>query len=342
VSSVPDAENQLADGAHVVRAYLETGNYERARELLRGLLSQHPSSPDLLKLDAHTEYMLENYPRTEQSAQAALAIDPSDEWAMRLYALALDGLGHQDEALWMAWRTVIAHPNLPVTHWLYARLLYGTRKFSAALVVVQEALRLKPEYVEALALRGAILKGLGRIEESSESYRQALVLDPDDAIVLHNLALNRLRRGRFSAALQGLLGAAGLDPKLGDLARGNIGVVLAKMLSRAAILCAALGVAILVVGVAASDGAATAQPRVVAGLITAALIVALTWTARAVPRRVVKSVLRKRPSIVIRLVHALLAAGVGLWITVLGGAAWSIPAGLGLGVFSLYFIKVDP
>lgn len=117
-----------------------------------------------------------------------------------------------------------------------------------------------------------------------------MVLDPDDAIVLHNLALNRLRRGRFSAALQGLLGAAGLDPKLGDLARGNIGVVLAKMLSRAAILCAALGVAVLVVGVAASDGAATAQPRVVAGLITAALIVAVAWTVRIVPHRVVKSV----------------------------------------------------
>jgi Flp pilus assembly protein TadD len=342
VTSETDAEHHLADGAHVVRAYLETGNYERARELLRGLLSQSPSNPDLLKLDAHTEYMLENYPRTEQSAQAALAIDPSDEWAMRLYALALDGLGRQDEALWMAWRTVIANPNLPVTHWLYARLLYGARKFSIALVVVQEALRLKPEYVDALALRGAILKGLGRIEESSESYRQALVLAPDDAIVLHNLALNRLRRGKFSAAMQGLLGAAGLDPKLGDLARGNIGVVLAKMLSRSAVLCAALGVAVLVVGVAASDGATTAQPRAVAGLITAALIVALTWTARVVPRPLVKSVLRKRTSLVIRIVHALLAVGVGLWITVLGGGAWSTPVGLGLGVLSLYFIKVDP
>ncbi len=45
-----------------MRAYLETGNFERARELLRDLLSQNPSNPDLLKLDAHTEYMLENYP----------------------------------------------------------------------------------------------------------------------------------------------------------------------------------------------------------------------------------------------------------------------------------------
>ncbi len=86
---------------------------------------------------------------------------------MRLYALALDGLGREDEALRMAWRTAIANPNLPVTHWLYARLLYGARKIGAALVVVDEALRLKPAYVEALSLRGAILKGLGRIDESS-------------------------------------------------------------------------------------------------------------------------------------------------------------------------------
>src|SRR5262249_6784551 len=54
------------------------------------------------------------------------------------------------------------------------------------------------------------------------------------------------------------------------------------------------------------------------------------WLIRAVPRRVLISVLRDRAFVVARFVHALLAVGLGLGVTVFGGPAWVIPAGIGL------------
>ena len=50
-----------ADISHVVDAYFETGNYARARDVLRGLLAQQPNDADLLAQNARAEYLLENY-----------------------------------------------------------------------------------------------------------------------------------------------------------------------------------------------------------------------------------------------------------------------------------------
>jgi tetratricopeptide (TPR) repeat protein len=340
VTSGADTDGK-ADAVNIARAYIETGNFGRARDLLRQQLSQHPNDAELLAVYADAELRLENYPGAADSARAALSITPSDAATMRIYVLALDGLGRTHEALGLAWRSAIDHPNDPVAHWLYARLLHDAREYKSALVVVDEALRLSPAFTSALFLRGLILKRLGRIEESTIAYQRVLELDPDNAEALHNLAINRLRRGKLGRALEGLLGAARLDPMLGDLARANIGLVLSKMLSRAAIVTLVLGVAVMVAGVAAADGDATAQQRTVVGVITAALVVALWRMQRVVPWHVVKSALRRRPSLAIRIVHALVGVAVGSWVSALGAPAWSIPTGMGLAVFSLFLIRVD-
>jgi tetratricopeptide (TPR) repeat protein len=330
-----------ADAVNIARAYLETGNYERARDLMSQQLSQNPNDCELLALYADAELRLENYPSAAESARAALAIAPSDAATTRIYALALDGLGRTADALELAWRSALDNPNDPVAHWLYARLLHDARQYGSALIVVDEALRLRPSFTAALFLRALILKRLGRTEESNAAYQRVLQLAPDHAEALHNLAVNRLGRGKLGRALEGLLGAARLNPSLGDLARLNIGFVLSKMLSRAAIIALVLGMATAVTAVARADGDTTLKPRVVVGVVTAGLIVALWRMQRVVPRRVLKASVRRRPSLVIRIVHLMAGVGLGLWVTVLGAPPLAIPAGFGIAVFSLFLIKVD-
>jgi Flp pilus assembly protein TadD len=226
---MPDSGLDPAQKAiHVADAYFDSRNYERAREVLRRSLAEHPNDPDLLAQHARAEFLLDNYPAAAWGAYAALSAAPHDEMAMRIYALSLDGLGRAYDAMWMAWRTVTTHPNSLLAHRLYARLLQKSRQFPSALLAVDEALRLGPTDVDTLILRGSILHDLGRMGESDASYRQALTLDPGNAEALNNLGVNRLRRGSFGPALRGFLGAAGIDPTLGDLARRNIGVVSAE------------------------------------------------------------------------------------------------------------------
>ena len=325
---------------HLAEAYFETRNYERAREVLRGLLAEHPNDPAILADYARAEYLLDNYPSAASSAYAALAAAPQDEMAMRIYALSLDGLGRPHDALWMAWQGVIAHPNEPLQHRVYARLLQRSRQFPSALIVVDEALRLNPASADALVLRGSILHDVGRIPESTAAYQQALSLDPGNAEAVNNLAVNRLRGNKFGDALRGFMGAAGLDPSLGDLARRNIGAVLAKMLQRITVLAVVLGLEVAVVGSTPTMDRRTLMIRVLGGMLAAVLIAYLGSLLRVTRRQVLASSLKDRPFVAARLIHALLAVGAGAWVAIFGGAPWTVPIGVLLIVSGLILARV--
>jgi tetratricopeptide (TPR) repeat protein len=332
--------DQADQAIRIAEAYFETENYERAREVLRRSLSHHPSDPGLLAQHARADYLLENYDGAAQSAYAALSAAPQHELAMRIYALSLDGVGRYADALWMAWQGVKTHPNEPLQHRVYARLLQKSRQLDSALVVVDEALRLDPASPDGLVLRGSILHDLGRIDESTASYRQALALDANHAAALNNMAVNRLQRGKFGHALRGFLGAAGSDPALGDLVRRNIGAVLAKMLRRLTVVATVLAVLIQVLGFAHGDGHPTVTLRVVTGLVTAALVFILGRLLHAVPRSVLVSVLRDRGFVVARLVHTLLVMGLGAWVTAFDGMAWTVAAAGILTIGGLILARV--
>lgn len=332
--------DRFDDAIHRAEVYFETGSAERAREVLRGSLSRHPNEPSLLAQHARAEYLLDNYPGAAASAYAALSAAPKDELAMRIYALSLGGLGRISDGMWMAWRGVVAHPNEPLQHRVYARLLQQARHLPMALIAVDEALRLAPASPDALVLRGSILHDLGRIEESTEAYHQALSLDPGNATALNNMAVNRLQSGKFRRAVRGFLGAAGSDPTMGDLARRNIGAVLARLLSRATVLSVSLGMLVCFVGAAHSDGHSTVSMRVLTGMTAMTLIVILGWLFRSIPRRILASVLRDRVFVAVRIVHALLAVGLGAWATVFGGPAWMVPAGVVLIISGVILVRV--
>ncbi|OBK44363.1 tetratricopeptide repeat protein [Mycobacterium sp. 1081908.1] len=330
----PDQAVRLAE------AYFDSKNYERARDVLRQSLARHPNDPSLLAHHARAEYMLDNYPGAAWSAYAALSAAPQDEMSMRIYALALDGLGRGYEALWMAWRTVVAHPNDHLPHRLYARMLHKALHHSAALLEVDEALRLDPASVDALILRGSILHDLRRMGESDAAYQQALTLDPGNAEALNNLAVNRLRRGGFQHALRGFLGAAGIDPTLGDLARRNIGVVLRKVLRLVTIAATILGFLVALAAGLYSEGHPTTVIRVLAGLVAAALVAVLVRLGRAIPRPVLVSVLRQQFFVALRIAHSLLAVAAGTWIAVWPGPVGMVGVGGMLTISGLILFRV--
>lgn len=331
--------DSMAEAIAVADAYIESKNYQRAREVLRQSLAEHPNDPGLLAHNARAEYLLGDHTQAAASAYAALSAAPHDELAMRIYALALDGQGRGQEALWMAWRTVRQHPNEVLSHRLYARILQKARRFPDALIEVDEALRLSPADVDTLVLRGTILHDLGHIAESSATYERVLALDPANAEAQNNLAVNRLRGGKFGHALRGFLGAAGSDPKLGNLVRRNIGAVLATILRRVTVLAVVVGILSAFVGSAREMDFRTVLMQVLVGMGVVVLIGNFVWLLRAVPRRTLISAARGRAGVVFRIVHAVLAVVVGTCAVAFGGSAWTIPAGAFVAISGLIIVR---
>ncbi|KAA1249030.1 tetratricopeptide repeat protein [Mycobacterium simiae] len=324
----------------VVEAYFDTGKYEIARESLRCLLSQHPNDPALLTQYSRAEYMLNNHVSAAHSAYAALSAAPQDEFAMRMYALSLEAMGRDWDALCMAWQTVLTHPNEPVVHRVYARLLRKARQTNNALYAADQALRLGPANAESLILRGAILHDLGRFPESDAMYREALLLDPDNADAINNLAINRLHRWRLISALRGFLVAAGAQPAMGARARRNIGAVLHKVFQCVTVVALVIGVFSAVVVNIANDGKPTTALRVIIAVLIAVLVTVLVWMLRMIPRRILASVLRQQTLVVLRLVHALLAMALGIWVAIFAWPDGLFAAGIALLLSGLFLAWV--
>jgi Flp pilus assembly protein TadD len=307
-----------ADGAvALASAYVDAHNHARAEQVLRDALTASPDSAVLLANLARVQVLMRDFDSATRTAYAALGISPEDAFAMRIYTIALDGAGQLEQALWMAWRTASTHPHDRLAHFVYAELLLKAQRPHDALFVVGEALRLDPVNPETHVLRGQVLSRLGRIDESTAAYEEALRLDPGNASAVHNIGVNRLARSKWSAALAGFLGAARLDPDLGDLARRNIGIALTRLLRLTTVVVVLLACLIFWEAPSLEQGARPSTGhQILVGLCTAVLLGYLGWLSRAVPLRTWRSVLRIKPALVLRLGLVVCAVPIGALVAV--------------------------
>jgi len=275
-----------------------------------------------------------DYGAAASAAWQALSVDPSDEHAMRLYALALHGQGRLADALSMAWRLLTEHPRSALAQYTYAGLLHESRQDQQALAVLDEALRLDPANPDALVLRGDIFRTVWGAGAAEAQYLEALRIAPNHALATHNLAVSRLRWGTLTLAVRGLVAAERLDPSVRPLVIDNVGLAMARVLRMATASVVFLAVALIVVMAADDDGLPTVIPRVAAGMLAVALVVPLAWVLRVVPGPVLSSVLRQRLLLVGRIAFVSLAVVLG----VVTAAVGSNPVGDVAGTLLLFAV----
>jgi thioredoxin-like negative regulator of GroEL len=129
-----------------------------------------------------------------------------------------------------------------MAHYLLGLMLHDEKGFAEAEPCFREALRLKPDYMDAIYGLGTALQQLGRLNEARDCYLRALQLRPDDLTARYNLGTLHQAEGRYAEAeseyrvvlhaapdhrdsLMGLAGIAQLRGALDD-ARGYFEQVL--------------------------------------------------------------------------------------------------------------------
>lgn len=317
--------------------HLSAKEYTRAADVLRSALADDPHNARLLVQYAQACLGTKDYVAAEAAAQAALACAPDNELALRLFTLALHGQNRLLEALSIAYKLVSEHPHVYLAQYTYASLLHESGHGSDALAVVNEALRLDPDSADSLVLRGDIHRSLSGAAAAEADYLEALRRQPDHAVAMHNLAVNRLRWGTLAEAVRGLLTAGRLNPALKPLVRDNIGLALTKVLRMATASVVFLAVALIVVAAMHDEALPTVIPRIAAGVLAAALLAPLVWVVRAVPRSTLSSLLRQRFLSGVRMAFIALAVVLGMTTAAVGSNPVSDMAGtlLLFGVFGL-------
>ncbi len=122
-------------------------------------------------------------------------------------------------------KAVALRPNAAALHANLAEAYRGLGQFERAAGCCRTALRLWPDFPEALCNLGLALQGLGKHADAVDQYRRAIELRPDFAVAHNNLG-NALRElGRLDEALDHFRRAVELAPDHAP-ARTNLGQML--------------------------------------------------------------------------------------------------------------------
>ncbi|MFC7490412.1 MULTISPECIES: tetratricopeptide repeat protein [unclassified Knoellia] len=198
-------------GARAV-ALLELGRpAEAERELRRGLAS----SPHDLQMHVDLTRALLMQERLDEAMEAsaqALSLAPDHPFVLYIRSLAQGaigdlaaGLGTIDSALRLA-------PEASRLHRHRGSLLHQQDRPAEALISFERARALDPEDAEVVAAIAGALHDLRRDDEAESAIADALALDPECAAAHHIRSLQSMRSGATADALDASRDAVRLDP----------------------------------------------------------------------------------------------------------------------------------
>ena len=164
-----------------------------ALEYLHRALQSEPDNPYVHCAIARAQLELEDFPAALRAAEAAVATGPLEEWGHRLRAIALTRLGRPHEAVESARAAVRLAPEWSMTHATLARAWLAAGNHDGAEYAARRAVELDPDDADTRAsLADVLAERRETLPEALAQYRMALAIDPENTVVLNNLAIARL------------------------------------------------------------------------------------------------------------------------------------------------------
>ncbi|MBU6462063.1 MAG: glycosyltransferase family protein [Bradyrhizobium sp.] len=201
---------------------------------LMGLLSSDAEQFDhalewivrALKQDLKPEYLSSlgmtlrrqgQYQRAFQAFDKAVQLNPRDAELWKERGNALFELNRPADALLSLQQALALNPDYWDAACASAVILYGLDRFEEASRHLELCDALRPNHVSTLCLRAASLDHLGRFEEAFAVYQQAYALDPDNFESLNGICEALQSLGRSEEALQWFDRASESRPNLDAL-----------------------------------------------------------------------------------------------------------------------------
>jgi len=148
---------------------------------------------------------------------ATLTKNPGCWMAHYNLGIALDGRGKTDEAIAQYQQAIDLRPRYVEAHYNLARLLAQKGQLDDAVTHYEKALEINPADAEAQNNLGVTLFGSGRVDEAIAHYQEALKIRPDYAEGSCNLANALLSKGDLDEAIARYSACLALSPNQADV-----------------------------------------------------------------------------------------------------------------------------
>jgi tetratricopeptide (TPR) repeat protein len=227
-------------------AQFQRGEPRAAAELLGPVLAAEPDHLRALVLMTHAQLALKRTDLALEVAEHAVRVAPESAEALGALSRVLTALDRHDEAVGVAAAALQREPENAYRHNRLAWALLGDgRRGAEAEQAARTAVQLDPQEADFRITYAMVMKQLDLTDRARQALRDALKLEPDNAVAQHELATldvsgrNPFALARLARGVSGLAGALRADPKQ-QASRFMLDVALRRFLVYTAILLAVL------------------------------------------------------------------------------------------------------
>jgi tetratricopeptide (TPR) repeat protein len=218
----------MSDDLNTALEYHKRGLLSQAARIYADLLATHPGHAGLLHLLGVVALQQGDPRRAVELIGQAVAREPSEAPFHANLAEAYRTLGEIDQAVACCRTALRLQPDFPEALNTLALALQAQGKTEAAIEQFRAALRIKPDFAMALNNLGNALLRQGDREAALAHFRQAVQADPNLVEALSNLGQLLLEMEKPEEALPHCLQAVRLRPQFPE-AQNNLGNVLREM-----------------------------------------------------------------------------------------------------------------
>ena len=174
---------------------------------------------------AHRE---EEWDRAEELYLDILEREPSDPDVNHLLGVLKHQKGEHSAALLLIERALKEKSNYPASHNNHGRVLQELGRYDEALQSFEKAVELQPDFAEAHNNLGTVYRKLGQLDKAEVAYRKSVTIRPDYVKALNNIGnLCQVRR-EYHKALDWYGQALSFDPD-SPVSQYNLGCVLIQL-----------------------------------------------------------------------------------------------------------------
>lgn len=198
-----DAENYFAEK-----------KYKIALPILEKIIRDGTKSPDIYRMAITAHIKLKHYQEANQLQKQQINlignINTSDRTNMAILKCHIDGY---DEGIkYCAHLLQLYGENITIYN-IFGNALTETGRTEEALVYLDSALKVNPQFIEALITRAYTKIKLGMLEEANTDIEAAMAIDNTNPVVWRNSGLYNYHMWRYEQAIQCLEKALELDPE---------------------------------------------------------------------------------------------------------------------------------
>jgi len=179
----------------------QNGEYRDAIAVLEKVLAEDENSFEALLLQGNCFQKEEKFVAAIQSYDKAEMLQKESALLNANYGAAFLNLEQMDEAKVRLKTALKLDSDLPEAHYFMGNLDYFNFKTGAALRHYSKAIKLKPEYRDALYMRAAAYAEMEEYSLAIRDYEKVLELDPNLAVAKYNIAVILIANEQYDKGL---------------------------------------------------------------------------------------------------------------------------------------------